>query len=494
MNYRIVLNILGKTMIIGAILMCIPIIVALIYAEIAMVYYCFLIPIGALLVLGLPLSFIKIKDKSIYAREGLVIVALAWIIMSLAGCLPFILSGEIPSFAGAFFETVSGFTTTGASVMDGIEIEAMYRSTLFWRMFTHWIGGMGVLVFVLAVLPGYNEGAMHVMRAESPGPSVGKLVSKISFTARILYSIYFVMTVLEIIMLIAGGMPVFDSIVYSFSTAGTGGFSMKADGVASYSVYSQMVMAVFMYLFAINFNVFYLITIRQFGKAFKCEEFRIFTALVICSTLAIALNLFVSTIELYDNFGIALKDAFFQVTSIVSTTGLSNVAYDTAPTLWPVFSHTILVLLTIIGACAGSTGGGLKISRCAILFKSGWASVKKQLRPRQIINYKFEGQPVDEVMDKGIKNYLVLWFIILLASVLLLSLDTFTGGDFTTHITASLACIGNVGPGLGAVGPSGNYACYSDLSQIWLCFVMLVGRLEIFPMLILFSPRTWRKH
>ncbi len=487
MNYRIVLNVLGRTMLVGAILLLAPLIVAIIYAEIAQVYLCFLIPIAVLVALGLPLVFIKIKDKSIYAREGLVIVALAWIIMSLAGCLPFIISGEIPSFAGAFFETVSGFTTTGASVLEGNSVELMYRSTLFWRMFTHWIGGMGVLVFVMAILPGYDEGSMHVLRAESPGPSVSKLVSKISYTARILYGIYFVLTVIEFIMLVAGGMPVYDSIVFSFSTAGTGGFSIKADGVASYSVYSQVVMAVFMYLFAINFNLYYLIMIRQFGKAFKSEELRAYTIIVVASTILISLNIFFDTANLYNNFGIAFKDAFFQTTSIISTTGLSSYPYDA----WPTFSKAILMFLTIIGACAGSTGGGIKISRFVILLKSGFAGIKKQIRPRQIIRYKFEGEPVDENMDKTIKNYFILWCLIVILTIILLSLN---GGELLTHISSTLACIGNVGPGFGVVGPSGNYACYSDLSQIWLSLVMLAGRLEIFPMLILFSPRTWKKH
>ncbi len=489
MNYRIVFNILGRTMLIGAGIMFVPIIVSLIYGEFLATYLCFLIPILVLVAVGLPLSFVKIKDKSIYAREGFVIVALTWIIMSLAGCLPFIISGEIPEFTGAFFETVSGFTTTGASIMTGAEIEAMYRCTLFWRIFTHWIGGMGVLVFVLAVLPGYNEGSMHVLRAESPGPTVGKLVSKISYTARILYSIYFVMTVLEFIMLVAGGMPVYDSILHSFTTAGTGGFSMWSDGVARYSDYSQIVMSVFMFLFAINFNLFYLITIGQFSKALKSEELRTYSIIVLFSAIAIALNIFFGS-DIYGSFGVAFKDAFFQTTSIISTTGLSNFAYES----WPTFSHSVLIFLTIIGACAGSTGGGLKISRFIILLKSSWTGVKKQIRPRSVITYKFEGEPVDETTSKNIKTFFILWAVIVIVSILLLSIDTAAGGDLLTHITATLACIGNVGPGLGLVGPSGGYFCYSGLSQIWLSFVMLAGRLEILPMLILFFPRTWKKH
>ena len=472
-------------MLIGAILMCFPLIVGLIYSE--STYLSFLVPILALILVGLPLSFVKIKDKSIYAREGFVIVALAWIIMSLAGCLPFIISGEIPAFADAFFETVSGFTTTGASVLQDVEI--LSKSILFWRSFTHWIGGMGVLVFVLAILPGYNEGAMHLLRAESPGPSVSKLVSKISFTARILYGIYLLLTILEFIFLVAGGMPVFDSILHSFSTAGTGGFGIKNDSVASYSVYSQVVIAVFMFLFGINFNIFYLISIGQFGKAFKSEELKIYCAIVLVSTLTIALNIFFSTARLYDNFGVALKDSFFQTATIISTTGFSSIDYDAH---WPTLSKSILMFLMIIGACAGSTGGGIKISRLVILVKSVFATLKRQLHPRIVASYKFENEPVDKTTSKTIKAYFIIWCLLVICSTIVLSFDPF--GDLLTNFSATLATIGNIGPGFNLVGPAMNYGGFNAFSKIWMSFIMLAGRLEIFPMLLLFFPHTWRKH
>ncbi len=493
MNYKIVIRILGRIMLVGAVLMCVPLLVSLICGEISKTYLCFLTPILALLAVGLPLSFIK-ANGSIYAKEGFVIAALAWIIMSLAGSLPFIMSGEIPRFINAFFEIVSGFTTTGASIMSGEQIESMYRCTMFWRMFSHWIGGMGIIVFVLAILPGYNEGVMHVYRAESPGPSAQKLVSKMSKTARILYGIYFALTVIETVMLLIGGMSFYDSLLYSFSTAGTGGFSLRADGVASYSNYSQIVMACFMFLFGINFNLFYLIVIGQISKALRSEELRVYSIIVLLSTFVIALNVcFGTTTSQYassGNFATSLKDAFFQVTSITSTTGLASCDYAT----WPTLSHSILLFLTIIGACAGSTGGGLKISRFIILVKSSWTGVKRQIRPRSVISYKFEGEHVDGIMAKTIKTFFILWCGILMTSILVLSLDPFSKGDLFTNITASLACIGNVGPGFGLVGPAGNYACYSGISQIWLSLVMLAGRLEIFPILILFSPRAWKRN
>lgn len=484
MNYRMVINILGKTMLVGAILLCFPLIVGLIYCNNN--HFSFLIPMCVLTVIGIPLSLIKIEDKSIYAREGFVIVAFAWIIMSLTGCLPFIVSGEIPSFADAFFETVSGFTTTGATILS--DVEKLSESMMFWRLFTHWIGGMGVLVFVLAILPGYNEGSMHVFRAESPGPSVGKLVSKISFTARILYGIYFVMTCIEIIMLLCGGMSFYDSVLHAFSTAGTGGFAIKNDGVASYNVYCQIVMGVFMFLFGINFNLFYLITIGQFGKAIKSEELKVYALIVLSSVIVIALNVFFGAVNLYDNFASALKDAFFQTTSIISTTGLSSTDYGQ----WPTLSKSILMFLTVIGACAGSTGGGLKISRLVILVKSAGSDIKKLIRPRSVVTYKFEKEPVDGAVSETIKSFFVIWCFIVIASTVILSIDPF--GDFLTNFSATLATIGNVGPGLNAVGPACNYGGYSAFSKIWMSFVMLAGRLEIFPVLIMFFPHTWKKH
>lgn len=479
MNYKMVFSIIGKVMVIEAFLMIFPLLVGVIYTE--DVYLAFLVPMAALTVIGLPLSFIKTQEKSIYAKEGFVTVALTWIIMSLFGALPFVLSGQIPNFVDAVFETVSGFTTTGSSIL--LEVESLYNSMQFWRLFTHWIGGMGVLVFVLAILPASESGIIHVFRAEAPGPSVGKLVSKLTFTARILYGIYIVLTVVEVVFLLCGNMPFFDSVLHSFSTAGTGGFGLKNNSIAYYdSAYIEMVIAVFMFIFSINFNLFYLILIGNFKKAVKSEEVRTFAIIILVATLAIAINLLSTGIQ----FGRALRYSFFQVASIGSTTGFSSTDFNE----WPAFSKTVLLVLTIVGACAGSTGGGIKVSRLIILGKSSYKDVKKMLHPRSAVTIKFDGEPIERNVERGVRSYFVIWVIIVVLCTLLLSLDF---NDILTNFAATLACIGNVGPGLNAVGPMGNYAFYSPFSKVLLSFVMLAGRLEIFPMLILFAPHTWRK-
>lgn len=479
MNYKMVLGILGKTMLIEAALLLLPTFVGVIYNEGN--FLSFLIPSFALFAAGAPLSFLKPKEKSMYAKEGFVTVALSWIILSLAGAVPFVISGQIPNYIDAVFETVSGFTTTGASILP--EVESLSKANMFWRLFTHWIGGMGVLVFVLALIPGYNSGVMHVFRAESPGPTVGKLVSKLSFTARILYGIYFVMTAIEVVMLVFGGNSFYDSLLLSFTTAGTGGFGIKNDSAASYNLYTQMVLAAFMFLFSVNFNVYYLILIKNFSKAFKCEELRIFVVMTVVSTLAIALNI----LSACANFGEALSLAFFQVTSISSTTGLSSANFDE----WPALSKGILLVLTIIGACGGSTGGGIKVARLGILCKSSAADFKRLIHPRAVVCTKFEGEPLDRDTERNVRTYFLLWVIIVVASTLLLSLDSYA--DLFSNFSATLACIGNVGPGLGAVGPLMNYGAFSPFSKIVLSAVMLLGRLEIFPILILFAPRTWKR-
>ncbi len=485
MNYKIVLNIIGKTMLICALLLAFPLLVGFIYQENEWVS--FVVPMAFLAIVGFIFSIIKPDRKNIRAREGFVIVALTWIVISAVGCTPYMIAGYIPNFFDAFFESVSGFTTTGASILS--DVEFLSKGMSFWRMFTHWIGGMGVLVFVLAILPGYNEGVMHVFRAESPGPSVSKLVSKISYTARILYTIYFVMTLMEIIALLLSGMSFYDSVVFSFSTAGTGGFSIKNDGVASYSVASQMIMAVFMFLFGINFNVYYLITLRQIGKAFKNEELRVYLIIVAIATLTITLDVFFSALTLYDNFGVALKDSFFQVTSIISTTGLTSTNYDLTFTT---LSKSILVFLTILGASAGSTGGGIKVSRFVILIKSTFIDVKKQLHPRLIETVKLDNQPLANNTVSNVKTFFIAWLLLVLATVIILSLDAF--GNLFSNFSATLACIGNVGPGFDLVGPACNYGGYSAFSKLWLSLVMLAGRLEIFPMILLFLPNTWKKY
>ncbi len=479
-----VLSILGKVLIIEAVLMLIPTLVGVIYNENN--HWVFLYPIIGLLLVGTPLSLLKGKDNEMYAKEGFVTVAIAWIVMSLVGAVPFVLSGEIPNYIDAFFETVSGFTTTGASILK--DVEALSKSVMFWRLFTHWIGGMGVLVFVLAIIPGYNAGVMHVFRAESPGPSVGKLVSKLSRTAKILYGIYFVMTVLQTIILCAGGNPVYDSLLLSFSTAGTGGFGLLNSSAATYTPYTQIVLSIFMFLFGVNFNAYYLILIGSVKKAFKMEEVRIYFIIVLVATITVAVNI----LSLCANFGQALLHAFFQVASISSTTGLSTANFDT----WPAFSQAILMVLTIIGACGGSTGGGFKIARMGILVKSSAADFRRLINSRTVVRGKFDGEAIDSETVRNVKTYFLFWVIIVVLSTLILSLDfqgTSTFDGLYSNFSASLACIGNVGPGFDAVGPTMNYCFYTPFSKVLLSFVMLIGRLEIFPIIILFAPRTWKR-
>ncbi|MBQ9734651.1 MAG: TrkH family potassium uptake protein [Clostridia bacterium] len=485
MNYRMVFNILGKVLIIEALLMIVPMGVGFIYQENN--YLSFLYPIAGLLVVGVPFALIKGGDNAMYAKEGFVTVAIAWIIMSLVGAVPFVVSGEIPNYIDAFFETVSGFTTTGASILSAEGVDGMSKALMFWRLFTHWIGGMGILVFVLAVIPGHSAGVMHVFRTESPGPSVGKLVSKLSRTAKILYGIYFVMTLITVIMLVVGGNPLYDSVLLSFTAAGTGGFSIASSNAVNYSSYTQIVLAVSMFLFAVNFNVYYLILIKNVKKAFACEEARVFFITILLATVVIALNIYFAAGNLFTNFGDALKHSFFQVASISSTTGLASADYNE----WPELSQSILMILTVIGACGGSTGGGIKFARVIILGKSTASDFKRLMHPRAVVTSKFEGERIDGEVERNVKTYFILWFVIVVISVLLLTFDTYT--TLFEDLSATLACIGNVGPGFGVVGPMGSYLGYSPFSKIVLSAVMLIGRLEIFPILILFTPRTWKR-
>ncbi len=486
MNYRVVLKTLGKVFILEAILLLFPMIIGFCYQENS--YLDYLIPISALVVVGFPLVFIRAKDKAIYAKEGFVIVSLAWIFMSAFGAIPFVLNGALPNYIDAFFETVSGFTTTGSSVI--ANVEAVDKSILFWRSLTHFIGGMGVLVFVLAVTPVYDTGAMHVLRAESPGPTVGKLVSKLSFTARILYGIYAVMTAILVILLLCSGMPIFESVIHALSTAGTGGFGIRADSIASYGTYVQVVLAVFMLLFSINFNVYYLMLIGNFKKAFASEEFRTYMIIIFVATLSIALNILTQVA----NFGEALKHAFFQVTSVSSTTGFVSTDFQA----WPDFSKAILIVLMVIGASAGSTGGGLKVSRLVILCKSLFADLKRMINPRAIVTVKVENEPLKKNVERNVHSHFMAFVIIVVACTLLLCLlepnASFEGGSaFLSNFSATLTCISNVGPGFDLVGPMANFAWYSPFSKLILSFVMLIGRLEIFPIILLFNPRTWKK-
>ncbi len=482
MNYKMIISILGKTFVFLAVLLIIPMAVGFLYSENS--YLSYLIPIAGLLAIGLPVSLIKVKDKTIYAREGFVIVALVWVIFSLVGALPFVISSTIPNYVDALFETVSGFTTTGATILP--EVESMQHSFSFWRCFTHWIGGMGVLVFVLALLPS-EGGVIHIFRAESPGPTASKFVSKMKFTARILYGIYIALSIVETVMLLCGGMNLFDSVIHTFSTAGTGGFGSKNASIMAYnSVYIEMVIAVFMFIFSVNFNVFYLMLIGNFKKAFKCEELRAYFIIVVLSTLIIALNI----LSICSDFGQALRYSFFQVTSISSTTGFMSTNFDT----WPALSKSVLLFLMIVGACAGSTGGGIKVSRIILLTKSSVNDVKKMVRPRTVTSIKFEGESVDSDTIRNTKAFLVIWVAIVIVSTILVSADAFVGGDVLSSFTATLTCIGNVGPGLNLLGPTCNFGGLNGFSKIWLSFVMLAGRLEIFPVLMLFSPKTWKRN
>ena len=479
MNYPMIFNNIGKILLVEASLLVIPAIVAIIYGEHTLLS--FSLTIAILTAVGLLCLRKKTKKKSIYAKEGYVIVALSWILMSLFGALPFFLSGHIPSFVDAFFETVSGFTTTGSTILK--EIETLPKSLLFWRSFTHWIGGMGILVFVIAVMPKTESTSMHVMRAEVPGPTVGKLVSKLRASARILYGIYFVLTIVQAVFLLAGGMPLFDSIVTSFATAGTGGFAVLNNSIEGYnSLYSEMVIAVFMLIFGVNFNLYYMFLIRQGKQAIKSEELRWYIGIVAGSVIVIALSLINTKHGVADSF----RYSFFQVASIITTTGFSTTNFDT----WPMIAKFILVFLMIIGACAGSTGGGIKVSRLIILVKSGLRDIKKAINPRSIETVKVDKRTVEEPVVKSVSVFFATYILIAAASMFFVAID---GRDFATTSTAVIACIGNIGPGLGAVGPYGNFADFSVLSKLVLSFDMLAGRLELIPMLMLFSPYAWAR-
>ena len=439
----------------------------------------FIISIACILIIGVPLSLIRIKEKQIFIREGFVLVGLAWILLSLFGALPFVISREIPHYIDALFETVSGFTTTGASIL--IEVENLSKGMLFWRSFTHWIGGMGVLVFVLAILPNSDGQNIYLLKAESTGPQVGKLVSKVRFTARILYLIYLGLTLIEFVMLLLGNNNWFESLLMSFGTAGTGGFGIYSDSVGSFNPYSQIVIAVFMMMFGINFNIFYLLLIRKVKSVLKSEELRWYLSIILISTVLIALNLITN---LKQTAGVAFKDAYFQVSSIITTTGYSTVDFN----LWPTFSKVILVILMFVGGCAGSTGGGIKVSRIVIMFKTLGREIKKLLHPHSVNPIKMDGETVDDEVVKGVTVYFGFIMILLLGGTLFVSFD---GLDFTTTFTGVVACLNNIGPGLNLVGPMGNFDCFSYFSKVLLSVLMLVGRLEIYPILILFLPKTW---
>jgi len=471
--------VLGRIGLIEAALLLAPMTVGILYGE--NTWMAFLVPIVLLLVLGGAVGVKLPEDTAIFAREGLVITALAWVLMSAFGALPFMLCGDIPSYIDAFFETVSGFTTTGSSILQ--DVEALHKSTAFWRSFTHWVGGMGVLVFAMAVLPMSDGRAMHLMRAEVPGPTVGKISSKLRDTAKILYQIYFVMTVIEVLLLVLGGMSLYDALIHSFGSAGTGGFSNYALSVGHYNnAYFDVVIGIFMLLFGVNFNVYYLILLKHFKEAFSSEEVVTYFAIVGASVLAIAVNI----LHLYENFAQALRYSFFQVASIITTTGYATADFNQ----WPEFSRTILVILMFFGACAGSTGGGFKIARVIILVKASIRDIQRMLHPHAVTTVRFEGKPLEDKTVRGTNVYLTIYIMLFVMSVLLVSLDHF---DLITTFTAVTACFNNIGPGLSLVGPLGSFAQFSAPIKLLLSFDMLAGRLEIFPMLVLVAPSVWLK-
>lgn len=481
MNYRMIVYVLGRIGLIEAALLAAPLIVSLLYGEGTALAMAWVIPMGLLLLLGGLLGVRPPKDTTIFAREGLVVVAMAWVLLSLFGAMPFVLTGDIPSYVDAFFETVSGFTTTGSSILT--DVEALHRSTAFWRSFTHWVGGMGVLVFAMAVLPMSDGRAMHLMRAEVPGPTVDKISSKLRDTAKILYQIYFVMTVIEIVLLLLGGMPLYDALINSFGSAGTGGFSHLGKSVGQYdNLYYEIVIGVSMLLFGVNFNVYYLLLLRHFRDAFSSEELRVYFGVVAASVTAIALNI----TRQCGGFAQALRYAFFQVASIITTTGYATADFNQ----WPAFSRTILVMLMFFGACAGSTGGGFKISRIVILVKASMRDIQRMLHPHAVTTVRFEGKPLDDKTVRGTSIYLTFYIMTFMTSVLLVALDHF---DLVTTFTAVTACFNNIGPGLATVGPMGSFAYFSDPVKLLLSFDMLAGRLELYPMLILFAPTMWVK-
>ncbi|WP_322201667.1 TrkH family potassium uptake protein [Acutalibacter intestini] len=441
------------------------------------------VTIGLAALLSLVSFLWKPQDKQISAREGFLSVALCWVAVSVVGALPFFFSGAIPNFIDCLFETVSGFTTTGASILT--DIESLPMGILYWRSFTHWLGGMGVLVFLLAVMPmgkGKNS-LLHVMRAESPGPQVDKLVPKLQNSAKILYAIYIGLTLLQIALLCLGGMPLFDSLTTAFGTAGTGGFAIKGDSLMGYSHYIQTVCTVFMALFGVNFSIFYLLLLRQFMKVLKNQELLLYLGVMLGSIVIITYDV----MSVYHNVGEALHQAAFQVSSIMTTTGFATADFNQ----WPALSKTLLVMLMIFGACAGSTGGGVKVARILLLCKSGRRSIRRMLRPRSVSQVHMDGQMVEEDVIQNTYSYLALYTALAVGSILFIALDEFS---LETNVTAVLACLNNIGPGLDVVGPMGNYAAFSWHSKLILTFDMLAGRLELFPMIMLFVPMAWKRN
>ena len=480
MNKKMVFSTLGKLTLSEAALMILPLIVALIYGE-SKVAISFAITIGIALIIGslLYLCF-RTKNKTIYAKEGFVIVAFGWLIMSAIGAIPFVMSGDIPSYVDAFFETVSGFTTTGASILT--TFDGFSKGALFWRSFTHWLGGMGVLVFIMAILPSISDRSIHIMRAEMPGPIVGKIVPRARETARILYIIYFVFTLLETVLLWAGEMSLYESLLHAFGSVGTGGFGIKVDSIASYTPYTQWVITIFMFICGINFNLFYLIIMKKFKSAIKSGELWAYVGIALASVAIIS----ISIKSLYPNWNDAIRASSFQVSSVITSTGFSTADYNA----WPTLSKTVLIVLMFIGACAGSTGGGFKVARIVMLFKMIKQELRHVIHPRSVTAVKFEGKVVDKTILSSISSYLAIYLLFFAAAILLISFEPF---GFETNFTTALSCFNNMGTFFAGNNIGVGFNSYSDFSKIVLSFTMLFGRLEIYPLLIALTPSTWTK-
>lgn len=478
MNYSIIIYIIGWILKLEAAFMLLPCITALVYGE--KKGFVFLFTMILCLAAGIPLTLKKPKQKAFYTKEGFVTVALSWIVLSVMGAVPFVLSGAIPHPIDALFETVSGFTTTGASILS--DVECLPHCILIWRSFTHWIGGMGVLVFILSLLPLTGGYHMNLMKAESPGPSVGKLVPKVQSTAKILYSIYLGLTLLQIIFLLCGKMPLFDTLCTAFGTAGTGGFGIKNDSMGGYSIYIQVVVTVFMILFGINFNVYFFLLTKKFAQAFKSEEVRYYLGIIAVAIVIITFNVR----HMFGSVGKALQQVSFQVGSIITTTGFATTDFN----MWPQVSKTILIILMFVGACAGSTGGGIKVSRFVILCKTIRKELHLYIHPNAVKKIKMDQKVIPHEVVRATNIFLIVYVLIFFGSVFLIAFDNF---DYTTNFTAVAATLNNIGPGLELVGPTQNFNLFSYFSKSILIFDMLAGRLEIFPLLLLFVKDTWKK-
>ena len=478
MNYSMIIFILGHLLRYEALFMLLPTATGFIYGEKeAVAYLCVAL---VTFLLGTILSCKGVKTKQLYTRDGSITVALGWIVLSLFGALPLTISGDIPFYVDALFETISGFTTTGASVVP--DVEALSHASLMWRSFTHWVGGMGVFVFILSLLPMIGGSTMQLMKAESPGPSVDKFVQRVKDTAKLLYSIYIVITIIQIVILLLAKMPLFDTLTLTFGTVGTGGFGIKNDSLASYTSLQQIIITFFMIISGINYSFYFLIISKKFKDAFHLEEVRWYLGIILAAGLLITANI----AHLYDGFLDSLKHAFFQVGSIITTTGYSSADFN----LWPEFSKTILIILMIIGACAGSTAGGFKISRLLILLKSIKVELSMMIHPREIKKIRLDGHVVKSDVLRTAHVYLVIYWTLFLLSILLISIDNF---DFTTNFTAVAATFNNIGPGLAGVGPMSNFNGYSVFSKFVLMIGMLIGRLELYPIMLLLLPATWKR-